>query len=78
MDEVVCYIRILELSHYNLYHHDVGLTSSETRSNSLHKKLARLRASVRRLVTEMVRRGLNGYVKHTEPEDNSALWEGIH
>lgn len=77
MDEMVCYIRILELSHYNLCHHNVGITSSETRSNSLLKKLARLRASVRRLVTEMDRRGLNGYVKHIEPEGNAALKEGV-
>lgn len=77
MDEMVCYIRILELSHYNLCHHDVDLTNSETRSNSLCEKLTRLRASVRRLVTERYRRGLNGYVKRTEPEGNATVREGI-
>jgi len=74
---MVCYIRILELSHYNLCHHEVDLTNSETRSNSLHEKLKRLTASVRRLVTEMYRRGLNGHVKHTEPEGNATVREGI-
>jgi hypothetical protein len=77
MDEMVCYIRILELSLDNLCHHDADLTNSETGSKSLHEKLTQLRSSIRRRVTEMDSRGLNRHIMHTDSEGDAIVREGI-